>query len=133
MMKEAAVVIDIHDQPLYWHLPAGRSASALPDSRALWLVLWDNRERLAGVAHTHPAGIARPSATDIATFVACEAGLGRRLSWWIVTPGEVICCCFRGPDAADYAWAAHAPGHAWLEPLRGHSWAPEPDREQPDP
>lgn len=89
-MIETALVFDADGVPLHWHLPAGRSAVSIPDSRALWEVLWAARERLGGVAHTHPgAGPALPSDVDVTTFAACEAGLGRRLQWVIATDDEV--------------------------------------------
>ena len=33
-VAEAAVVIDLDDQPTYWHLPPGRTATSIPASRA---------------------------------------------------------------------------------------------------
>ena len=123
-VAEVAVVIDSDGQPIYWHLPPGRSATAIPDSRALWLVLWQNRQRLAGVAHTHPAGVLRPSATDLVTFAACEDGLGRRLSWWIVTPGESVLCCHDGGEPGGYVCRPDTGQHGWLAELRRRSWPP---------
>lgn len=121
-VAEAAVVVDIDGQPVYWHLPAGRSATSIPDSRALWLVLWENRERLAGVAHTHPAGVLRPSAIDLRTFAACEDGLARRLSWWIVTPAQVMVCSWYDSAPAHYLCSPDSESHAWLDQLRRYSW-----------
>ena len=73
------------DVPVYWHDPSGRTIGSLPDSRDLWEVLWENRENLVGVAHTHPGDSVRPSDTDFTTFAAVEAGLGKRLVWWIAS------------------------------------------------
>lgn len=123
-VAEAAVVIDADDQPTYWHLPEGRTAASIPDSRDLWMVLWSGRERLAGVAHTHPAGATQPSATDLVTFRACEDGLGRRLSWWIVTPTEVMLCTHDSDDPRGYRCQPDPTPHAWVEALRHHSWPP---------
>ena len=53
-MLEAALVFDKEHRVLGWHLPQGRTAVSLPDSRALWELLWDNRAILGGVAHSHP-------------------------------------------------------------------------------
>ena len=89
-MIEVALVFDTAGKTLYRHLPPGRSGGWIPDSRALWEVLWENRHRLGGVAHTHPwRGSASPSNTDITTFAAVEAALGKRLQWLIVTFSEV--------------------------------------------
>ena len=115
---EAAVVVDVDGQPMYWHTPVGRSAAAIPDSRALWLVLWDSRERLAGVAHTHPGGVLQPSSTDLRTFAACEDGLGRRLSWWLVSADRVVRCTWSASEPACYICRPDDAPHVWLDELR---------------
>jgi len=89
-MMETAMVFDEDGRPIFWHEPPGRSGGYLPDSRSLWDVLWENRARLGGVAHTHPwDGQAYPSGTDVTTFAAVEAGLGKKLLWPVVTFTEV--------------------------------------------
>lgn len=89
-MKEVGVLIDLEGQPIYWHLPEDRSSGALPDSRNLWDVIWENRDKVSGFAHTHPGyGKPGPSYTDITTFAAIETGLGRRLHWWIATGDQL--------------------------------------------
>ena len=85
-MMESAVIISLSGEPLYWHLPEGRTAGSIPDSNKLWSVIWENRNNILGIAHTHPGkGIPYPSWTDITTFDACELGLGSKLLWWIFT------------------------------------------------
>jgi hypothetical protein len=87
---EVAVVFDDAGYPLHFHCPAGSSSGAIPDSQLLWDVLWEHREYLGGVAHTHPwNGITGASDTDESTFAAVEAGLGKRLVWPIVTMTHV--------------------------------------------
>jgi len=86
---EAGVLVSRDGDPLYWHVPANRSAGGLPDSRALWDAIWDKRKELSGFAHSHPGGFSVPSTTDISTFRAVESGLGRRLNWWIVTERDI--------------------------------------------
>jgi hypothetical protein len=50
------------------------------------MAFWENRERVSGFAHTHPgSGLPEPSHTDLTTFAAVEAGLGKRLNWFILT------------------------------------------------
>lgn len=89
-MMETALVFDMGGDVIYWHEPAERSSSHIADSRNLWDVLWENRARLGGVAHTHPwNGEAWPSESDVTTFSAIERGLGRRFLWPIVTMSEV--------------------------------------------
>lgn len=86
---ETALVFDVGGAPLYWHEPPGRSGAHIPDSRDLWDVLWEHRQVLGGVAHTHPwNGPSVPSQSDLTTFAAVEAGLGKRLLWPIVTFSE---------------------------------------------
>jgi hypothetical protein len=92
-MMEVGVVIDQNLAPIFWHLPEGRTGGSLPDSRLLWDVLWDNRKTLMGFAHSHPGGgRPGPSNTDITTFVAIEAALGRRLDWWITSSDTLVVC-----------------------------------------
>jgi hypothetical protein len=96
---EAGLVFDRQGDPIHWHLPPDRTGVALPDSRALWKVLWENRHRLGGVAHTHPwAGPSAPSVIDVTTFAAIEAGLGQRLIWPIVTFTAVGYFVWFGPE-----------------------------------
>jgi hypothetical protein len=85
-MMEAAVVLDKQYKPIHWHLPPGRSGGALPDSRDLWNIIWENRGELLGIAHTHPGnGLPWPSHEDVTTFDAIERALGRRLEWLILS------------------------------------------------
>lgn len=120
-MLETAVVVDAEGGVIAWHEPARRSAASIPDSRDLWLVLWDHRDRLGGLAHSHPGGgQPRPSTEDLTTFAACEAGLGRRLSWWIATTDACVRFVHAGPGRFDYAPAAPLPT-PWLDELRSRS------------
>lgn len=111
---EAALVFDRRGDPIYWHAPPDRSQAYLPDSRDLWAVLWENREQLGGVAHTHPwNGSAGPSQTDVTTFAAVETGLGRRLLWPIVTFTEIVWFEWVGPGRLDYAEVEHRRVRIW--------------------
>ena len=102
-MIEVALVFAIDGEVLYQHVPPGRSGCWIPDTRSLWDVLWENRHRLGGVAHTHPwRGSAGPSRTDVTTFAAVEAALGKRLLWPIVTFTEVVTFKWHGPGKLDY-------------------------------
>lgn len=120
-MLETAVVIDAAGEPLYWHLPAGRSAAAIPDSGRLWAALWAHRDQLGGVAHTHPGGALAASWTDRTTFAACEDGLGRRLRWWVVTRQRLRCYRWRGPGRYHYDHVDIFNEPSWLAPLRVRS------------
>ncbi len=98
-MIEAGVVIGPNG-PIYWHLPSGRTGGSIPDSHALWQIFWENRKvRVLGFAHTHPgSGWPSPSMTDLTTFAAVEAGLGRRLVWWIASSDAISMIHWKGPD-----------------------------------
>ena len=147
-MMESAVVIDIYAQPIYWHLPAGRSAGHIPDSRDLWEVLWENRETVWGIAHTHPgSGRPSPSQEDVTTFSAVEKALGKRLIWWILTADELQEYKWFGPK--DYDYATHCiwnerqgkfePGCLpsedvfWVKELRKASYGPMEENDECDP
>lgn len=102
-MMEAGVVIGLDIKPFYWHLPVDRTVVSLPDSRSLWDIVWENREKIAGIAHSHPGGgIPGPSYEDVTTFSAIERALGRRLKWWITSADAAIVAVWRGPELYTY-------------------------------
>jgi hypothetical protein len=116
---EAGVVVDLEGEPLHWHLPPGRSAGSLPDSRELWDVIWTNRQRISGIAHSHPgSGVPGPSHEDATTFSAIELALGRRLSWWITSSDRVVRVQWRGPDPYDYVTEVLERDPPWVGELR---------------
>lgn len=120
-MKEVGVVVE-GGEAVYWHLPIERSARALPDSAVLWRVLWARRGIMDGVAHSHPgAGQPHPSREDLTTFAGVEAGLGRRLKWWITSADMLIELNWVGPTAEDYASEIREDRPPWLERLRALS------------
>jgi len=116
---EVAVVFDTEGQPIEWYIPPNGSGVYIPDSRSLWDILWDNRERLGGVAHTHPFyGHPGPSQTDETTFSAVERGLGKRLLWPIVTFNEVAIYQW-DPEIVAYARIIRCPlGVVTIDRLR---------------
>lgn len=136
MSIETGVVLDYNWNVIYWHLPLGRSGGYLPDSRDLWNVIWENRENVMAVAHSHPEGIIEPSGTDITTFAAIEAGLGKLLLWPILTGSEVAIykkfnkldnvhklVCYANDEyfnaARDFLF--NTPGFSWVHELREKS------------
>jgi hypothetical protein len=124
-MIETAAVISVRGEVLLWHAPPGRSAVAIPDTRALWDVLWTHREAVAGVAHSHPGwGPPTPSWEDLTTFGALEAGLGLRLSWWIATAGAVRRYRWLGPAPTDFTPRLPVGPTPWLHELRARSVCP---------
>ena len=120
-MIEAGAVISREGMVLFWHLPEGRSAGSLPDSRTLWQVLWDTfkADTLLGFAHSHPGmGVPGPSYSDVTTFAAIEAALGRRLDWWITSSDHVVLLRWGGPDKISYLSTLVTEEPAWLIELR---------------
>jgi hypothetical protein len=121
MSMEAAAVVAKDGSVIRWHAPPGRSSVALPDSQDLWDVVWENRSRIDGIAHTHPGtGYPGPSTTDLSTFEAMEAGLGIRIKWWILSASHSIRLEWNpvspGYDIADFIFPCHEP--AWMHDLR---------------
>ena len=120
-MIEAGVVIDKRGEPMFWHLPEGRSAGSLPDSRTLWDVIWDafNADTLLGFAHSHPgSGVPGPSYSDVTTFAAVEAALGKRLDWWITSSDHVVLIRWTGPDKISYRATIVTEALSWAAELR---------------
>jgi len=121
MSMEVGVVV--FEDGHYWHEPDGSTSGSLPDSWTLWDVLWENRDRLVGFAHSHPgSGVPAPSHTDISTFRAVEQALGRNLEWWVISRDHVVLCTWeRGSTGT---WVAHIDEdeHVWLDELRRLSY-----------
>lgn len=88
--SEVVVLVGIdaigQEVPLYVHVPTQPSVAAVPDSPDLWAVIWSLRDRLVGIAHTHPPGAMEPSSQDLATVRGVERALGRTIFWWILDP-----------------------------------------------
>ncbi len=66
------------------------SPVALPDSRARWEAIWQHREVLVEIAHSHPVGPLAFSHEDVTTMDALDAALGRALRFSVVAPEGVI-------------------------------------------
>lgn len=118
-MMEAGAVIGSDGSVAFWHTPNDRHGGALPDSRQLWDVLWENRTTIQGFAHSHPGGgVPGPSYEDVTTFAAVEAALGRRLSWWITSSDHTSVVRWCGPDKLSYSGSQVLPEPSWTERLR---------------
>lgn len=121
-MKEAGVLIDTDGRAIYWHLPHDRSMGALPDSRNLWDVIWENRDRISGYAHSHPgSGTPGPSYEDVTTFAAIEAALGCRLQWWITSSDTLVLVSWAGPEKLSYKGSTCRAEPEWVGALRDAS------------
>jgi hypothetical protein len=69
---------------------AGDSAVAIPDSRTRWNAIWERRDDIEEIAHSHPVGPARFSAEDLSTMEALDSGIGQRLRYSIVSPQGMV-------------------------------------------
>lgn len=119
MWTEAAVVLDKRGVPIYWHTPPDRTGGALPDSHKLWEFIWEWRDVVWGVAHTHPgSGRPGPSHEDVTTFSAIELALGRRLLWWIASSDSMVCVSYHGPEKYKYTVAFLESYRPWVHHLR---------------
>lgn len=126
-MLENGVIIDKTGNILRWHMPEGRTSGSLPDSHDLWEFIWANRDKIGGIAHSHPgSGKPGPSHEDVTTFAAVESALGQRLNWWITSSDKLILCRHSGGERLDYT-VAEIPQHrpAWLQQLRKISYETE--------
>lgn len=123
MSIEAGVLIDKGGAPIHWHLPAGRTAGSIPDTRELWDVIWENRATLSGFAHSHPGhGIPAPSWEDVTTFSAIELAIGRRLIWWITSEDSLIAARWNGPHKYSYkSYVLTDLDPFWVQQLRVYS------------
>lgn len=128
MSIETGVLVGIDLNPLHWHLPPGRHVAALPDSRELWEVIWENRNQVLGFAHSHPgSGVPGPSWTDITTFVAVEKALGRQIVWWICSDTNIVACRQIGKNPNWVATEFNGENLSWLPKLRALSYGGRPE------
>jgi hypothetical protein len=87
LMREVCFLIGEHDQVL-WR-DAG-SLGALPDSPARWQAIWQLREQLVEIAHSHPLGPLEFSSEDESTMAALTAALGRPPRFSVVAPDGMV-------------------------------------------
>ncbi len=87
-MREVCILLSADGAILWAH--ASTSPTLLPDSRTRWEAIWEHRERLVAIAHSHPVGPSAFSAEDESTMAALDDALGRRLTYYVVSPGKTI-------------------------------------------
>jgi hypothetical protein len=88
MKREVCFLIGKDDRVLW--ADASDSPTALPDSRARWEAIWNHREELTEIAHTHPNGPERFSQEDEETMAALASALGKTPRFSVITPSSVI-------------------------------------------
>jgi hypothetical protein len=86
--REVCFLIDENGTVL-WSDASG-SEAALADSRVRWEKIWELRDVLTEIAHSHPMGGAFFSAEDESTMRALTSALGRSLRFSVVTPDGVL-------------------------------------------
>lgn len=69
---------------------ASDSPVALPDSRARWEAIWNLRDELEVIAHSHPVGPSAFSAEDTSTMEALDSALGKSMRYMVVAPTLTI-------------------------------------------
>jgi hypothetical protein len=87
-MREVCFLIG-KDSAILW-ADASDSPSLLPDSRARWEAIWQYRDELEAIAHSHPAGPAAFSAEDESTMQALDSALGKVMRYIVVAPRVMI-------------------------------------------
>lgn len=87
-MREVCFLIGRGDAILY--ADASNSPAALPDSRARWEAIWEHRDVLEAIVHSHPVGPAAFSAEDESTMAAVDSALGRAVRYCVVAPRVTI-------------------------------------------
>ena len=66
------------------------SAAAMPDSRSRWEAIWERRDAVREIAHSHPIGPLAFSWEDQTTMDALELALGRTIRFSVVAPNGMI-------------------------------------------
>jgi hypothetical protein len=61
------------------------SATRVPDSQERWEVIWQHRNEITEIAHSHPGEFLDFSNEDLTTMEAVEAGTGKQFTWSIIT------------------------------------------------
>jgi hypothetical protein len=69
---------------------AGSNAVALPDSRTRWEAIWDSRDVLEEIAHSHPIGPLAFSNEDETTMEALTSALAQKILFSVVAPDGMI-------------------------------------------
>lgn len=66
------------------------SATSIPDERERWEVIWQHRDEITEIAHSHPGEFLGFSHEDLTTMEAVEAGTGKKFTWSIVTETRLL-------------------------------------------
>src|SRR6185503_10199071 len=61
------------------------SAAKIPDSLQRWEMIWQHRDEITEIVHSHPGEFLDFSLEDLTTMEAVEAGTGKTFTWSIIT------------------------------------------------
>jgi len=61
------------------------STTSIPDERERWETIWEHRNEITEIAHSHPGEFLDFSHEDLTTMEAVEAGTGKAFTWSIIT------------------------------------------------
>ncbi|MBI2927968.1 MAG: Mov34/MPN/PAD-1 family protein [Verrucomicrobia bacterium] len=61
------------------------SATSIPDLPDRWQTIWEHRNEITEIAHTHPGELLEFSKEDLTTMQAVEAGTDKRFTWSVIT------------------------------------------------
>ncbi len=68
------------------HVHYGDSPAFVDGGRTAWDVIWEQRDRVFDIAHTHPHGPDTFSSIDENSMRAIATGLGRPVRFWVLSP-----------------------------------------------
>ncbi len=81
LMREVCFIL-VQDKILRVYFGSG---TLIPDLRERWETIWEHRNEITEIVHTHPGNFLGFSHEDLTTMQAVEAGTGRKFAWSIVT------------------------------------------------
>lgn len=87
-MREVCFLISRGGAVIY--ADASNSPAALPDSRDRWEAIWQHRDELEAIVHSHPVGPSAFSAEDESTMEAIDSALGKAMRYCVVAPRVTI-------------------------------------------
>src|SRR5437879_13263385 len=93
------------------------STTRIPDNRERWEIIWQHRNDITEITHSHPGEFLDFSHEDLTTMEAVEAGTGNTFTWSIGTRhGFLSRSNGRDVQREDSPW--------WLELIREQSYDP---------
>lgn len=111
-LREVCFLID-HNGEVFWQ-DTDDNSGYLRDHRDRWTAIWENRDRLAVIAHSHPCGPEGFSSEDVSTMEAISRALGRWLMFSVVAPEHTL--LLNGGE--HFARLTRALEPAWARELR---------------